>query len=126
MLSSPSKNNTITHNSISHNTIGIIINHCSNNLIAKNNFQSNSMDAIFIFNYGYHINNLPDELPKKQTNQWTQNYWGRPRLLPKLIKGGVIITIARGGFGNPKLPIIIPIPQFQYDLNPAIKPNDIR
>jgi parallel beta-helix repeat protein len=44
-----------------------------------------------------------------QTNTWNQNYWGRPRILPKLISG------YRGDFEGP---------WFNIDWNPAFLPYD--
>ena len=43
---------------------------------------------------------------------WSENYWGRPRILPKPIFGIMVI-------GS------VPIPWFNFDWNPAQEPYDI-
>jgi len=92
-----STSNTITSNSISSNNgNGINIWYSSNNTILKNNFLGNKRHAFF----------------KNCTNTWKQNYWNRPRILPKLIFG--IIKIGS-----------IWIPWFNIDWCPAKEPYDI-
>jgi hypothetical protein len=44
-------------------------------------------------------------------NQWSRNYWNRPRLLPKLIFGKIEIGSDR-------------ILWINIDWRPALKPND--
>ena len=77
------------------------------NRIIKNNFIQNRLFAIFEF---YESANV---------NIWTSNYWGRPRIFPKIILGLKMITIE---FLNK----VIGIPnKFQVDWRPAFKPYDI-
>ena len=86
------KNNNI----ISNNDMGLFILYSSNNTILKNNFLNNKRHAFF----------------KNCTNTWKQNYWDRPRILPKLIFG----TIKIGS---------IWIPWINIDWRPAKEPYDI-
>jgi parallel beta-helix repeat protein len=65
----------VSGNTIANNFIGININ-SNNNTIEKNNFFRNLHSTFFsTFN-----------------NSWNQNYWNRPRFLPKLIFGMVEIN----------------------------------
>lgn len=66
-----SSNNTIQGNNIWKNKQGVILVSSTNNSLEKNNFLGNKRHALF----------------KDSKNQWSQNYWGRPRFLPKLIFG---------------------------------------
>ncbi len=66
-------NNTIYKNNITKNLIGIYLEVSSNdNDIVKNNFRKNIVQAFFSDCY---------------TNNWNQNYWGKSRILTKLIYG---------------------------------------
>lgn len=66
-----SSNNTIQQNKIWKNKQGVIFVSSINNKLEKNNFLRNNRHAFF----------------EDSQNQWNQNYWGRPRILPKLIFG---------------------------------------
>lgn len=82
--------NTIYHNNITKNKIGIYLEKSSDhNKITYNNFRKNTVQAFF---YGC------------SDNTWENNYWNRPRILPKLIFGIVGLN---------------------FDKNPALKPYDI-
>jgi parallel beta-helix repeat protein len=89
---------TVSHNTIEDNPTGILIDASPRNLIDKNNFINNTQQAFF--NQG---------LGLTAGNHWTQNYWGRPRLLPYPIHGIVLIFV----------------PWIQFDWRPALKPYDI-
>jgi len=92
-----SSNNTVTMNNIAwNNGEGIDFNESSNNTISKNNFVNNKQQAFF-------------ECCK---NVWRQNYWNRPRILPKFIYGKIKIGTRE-------------IPWFNIDWRPALKPYDI-
>jgi len=92
--------NNIAGNTISKNRIGIYLyNSCSNNTIQRNNFLYNLLNAFIIFN-------------TRGKNEWKQNYWNRPRILPKLIFG----TMNIGNFA---------ILWFDIDWHPAKEPYDI-
>jgi hypothetical protein len=69
----------------------------SRNTIYKNNFLDNKRHAFFEGNW---------------RNKWKQNYWNRPRILPKLIFGEIKI-------GSKWLP------WFNIDWHPAKKLYDI-
>jgi len=68
-------NTFVSGNTISNNFIGININ-SNNNTIEKNNFYTNVFSTMF----------------SNPNNTWNQNYWNRPRFLPKLIFGMVEIN----------------------------------
>jgi parallel beta-helix repeat protein len=68
-----SNNNTISQNSISKNTYGVSLVSSSDNTILKNNFLRNTRHTLF----------------ENCTNQWNRNYWGRPRILPKIVFGTI-------------------------------------
>jgi len=93
-----SNNNILKSNKINLNRFGILPIESNNNTILKNNFHNNKLQASF--------NNC--------TNTWENNYWDRPRILPKIIFG----TRSLGNF-------IIPFPWFNIDWSPAQKPYDI-
>jgi parallel beta-helix repeat protein len=102
--------NTITDNTITGNTIslnnkyGIYLFVSDRNTIQKNNFLDNKRAAFF-------YNNV--EIKWKR-NTWKQNYWNRPRILPKLIFGEIEV-IEESIF----------MPWFNIDWRPAKKPYDI-
>ena len=74
----------------------------SQNIIKRNNFLHNKFPAIFIFR-GVVLGII-----------WRENYWGRPRLLPKIIIGFKMFAE------------VLPIPaRVQFDWHPAKKPYDI-
>jgi parallel beta-helix repeat protein len=66
-----SNDNTITGNNFSKNRQGVCLISSTNNTVLSNNFLRNKRQALF----------------ENCTNTWDQNYWGRPRFLPKLLVG---------------------------------------
>ena len=92
-----SNSNTISGNSISKNRQGIYFVSSTNNTVLKNNFLRNKRHALF----------------ENCTNIWNENYWGRPRILPKLIFG---IRIIQNKW---------PLPLFDIDWYPAQESYDI-
>jgi len=105
-----SSNNNIIGNNITSNNEGIWLTcgfHCvvspRKNTILKNNFLDNDQDASF-----YEL------LSFLNRNRWKQNYWNRPRILPKFIFGEIEII---GRFFT--------IPWINIDWNPAKEPYDI-
>ncbi|MFE3845887.1 NosD domain-containing protein [Thermoplasmatota archaeon] len=62
-----SMKNTIRHNSFSNNFMGILLQFSEENIIEKNNFQSNIIQAEFAYR-GLRINSF-------QINKWDKNYW---------------------------------------------------
>lgn len=93
-----SHNNTIVGNSILKNAVGIYLGSSTNNTVLSNNFGDNKQDATF---------------NTSRKNTWRQNYWSRPRFLPKLIVGTIEIK------ESSKL-----IVWFNVDWRPAFKPFD--
>ena len=87
---------TIKGNDISNNSKGIHLEYSYRNTVQKNNFLDNEQDAFFMTSF---------------INQWSQNYWNKPRLLPKLIRGNI--------------QLFIEFKWFNFDLRPALKPYDI-
>ena len=87
--------NNIEENTIKNNQIGILLQYksCYNN-ITKNNIQKNLIPALY---------------RRCKINYWNQNYWNRPRILPKLIPGTGLL-----GF-----------PRLNYDWHPAKQPYEI-
>jgi parallel beta-helix repeat protein len=105
-LSYYSDNNIIKSNNISKNWYGIEFSYSDSNTIIKNNFIDNK-----IRHASFEINSLPGK------NTWMQNYWNRPRLLPKIIFGWLEKRLNS---------YIIPIPWIEFDWFPAKEPYDIR
>jgi len=89
--------NIISGNNFLKNRQGIKLVSSNKNTILKNNFLKNKRHIFF----------------ENSSNIWNNNYWGRPRILPKLIFG--IINIQN----NKTSPI------FDIDWYPAKKPNNI-
>ncbi len=69
-----SNSNTITNNNISRNNMSILLENSNNNTFLKNNFLNNKRHAFF---------------RGCRENTWKQNYWNRPRILPKIIFGRI-------------------------------------
>jgi parallel beta-helix repeat protein len=91
-----SNHNVILENTISENEEGIKLDDSSNNTFQNNNCLRNTRHVLFV-----NCNNI-----------WNQNYWDRPRILPKLIFGKISI--------GP-----IEIPWFNIDWDPAFIPYNI-
>ena len=121
--------NTITGNNISlNNDDGIYIRYSNSNNIIGNNIISNNKYGIVIYGLGLYvskgntilknnlINNKRNAIFYSQPsslNHWDQNYWNRPRILPKLI------------FGRTSLIGKHEFPWINFDWRPALKPYDI-
>jgi len=102
-----SNSNTIIGNNISNNWYGIESDGYSN-IIQKNNFLNNYQNAFF----------SSRKILKR--NLWRQNYWSRPRLLPKFIRGEIIITLDISPPWD-----YVEIQWFAFDWRPAKEPYDI-
>lgn len=83
ILSIYTDNNSIEHNAFISNENSIFLYEAFSNRILKNNFVNNNQQQEY-FKY-WKIFNF-DEY-----NIWSQNYWDRYRLLPKLIPGAFIL-----------------------------------
>jgi nitrous oxidase accessory protein len=92
-------NTIIEKNFISHCRIGIIVESSHNTDISRNTFMNNTVHARF-----YDTNFF--------SNHWNENYWGRPRILPKPIIGIKEIDFIYPGF-------------IEFDWHPAKKQYDI-
>ena len=92
-------NNTVSENEIYNNKVGIRVTHGSvDNVIQNNNFKKNfPISAMFMV---------------RSTNSWDNNYWNRPRILPKPIIG--FKTVGK-----------ILIPWINIDWHPAKRPFEI-
>ena len=113
-----SNNLSIRDNLVSSNGKGITLNSSSGNTISGNSL-SNNEQGLFFFasreNTVYTNNFLKNKrhvLFENCTNTWTQNYWGRPRVLPKLI------------FGIRPIQNKWVLPAFDIDWHPAKTPYD--
>ena len=106
-----SSNNILRENTFSSDgIIGILLENAFDNLFVWNDFLNKTHAAFLIYDsdrLGLHA------------NTWLNNYWGRPRLMPKMIFGLKLLYV-----GDDYFPIIIPIPLFDYDLRPALLPHD--
>ena len=91
-----SDNNIIVSNSISKTYLCLQLVDSNNNIISKNNFLKKGNRVSF----------------SNCTNTWKENYWNRPRILPKLIFGF--------GSGSSWW-----IPHFNIDWHPAKEPYEI-
>jgi len=97
-----SNSNSITGNTIKNCECGIELSYSRNNIIQKNNFLENKRHAFF----------------ENCKNKWKNNYWNRPRLLPKPIIGAISINLP-WPFQD------IYIRWINFDLRPALRPYDI-
>lgn len=97
-VESGSNYNIIKKNMISHCKIGIFLSDAYDTLVTMNTFMNNIVHARF-------YNTL-------RPNHWNQNYWGRPRILPKPIIGIKDISHIYPGF-------------VEFDWHPALAPYDI-
>jgi parallel beta-helix repeat protein len=91
-----SSNNTLTGNTISREKRGVYLVSSTNNTLLSNNFLGNRRHALF----------------ENCSNTWNRNYWGRPRVLPKIILG-----VQSGDAAKPLL-------LFDIDWRPALGPYD--
>ena len=94
-----SDNNEFSYNTIKNCEYGIELISSISNTIIKNNFLKNKRHAYF----------------ENCKNKWKNNYWNRPRLLPKLILGAINIEIP-WPFQD------IYIRWLNFDLRPSLKP----
>jgi parallel beta-helix repeat protein len=122
-----SNNTIISYNNILNCRTGITIEYCNKCEISKNNIVNNSLCIDFQFgsrNSIVTMNNLMENTPNGKfidpinaNNTWYNNYWGRPRIFPKPIRGALII---KDEYPFPSL-----ILWLKFDWNPASEPYDI-
>jgi parallel beta-helix repeat protein len=107
-----SDNNTISYNLIRENIEGLQISDSSYNTIDKNNFIDNERDAFFTSIVYY-------DQKWRLYNKFKNNYWGKPKILPKPIFGKITVII-HNHFGGSRT-----FPWMNLDRYPAIKPHTI-
>ena len=122
-----SNHTIISYNKIFNCRRGIFLEYCNKCEISKNNIVNNSLHIDFYFgsrNSVITMNNLignrPYALfldPINANNTWYNNYWGRARILPKPIRGGLII--------KDEYPFPLLILWIKFDWHPAKEPYDI-
>jgi parallel beta-helix repeat protein len=138
-----SDDNIIAHNNISSNELGLMVVYSDNHTISSNNIRNNDLLGIRLDlsrNCAIYENNFihngrirtmfskmmflgsiyGDYSILKSNNQWDRNYWGRSRLLPYIIFGGLVYDATITGF-NP----FIFVPFYQFDWHPAKEPYDL-
>jgi len=122
----PSYNNYIYENEVSENTIGInllpsfnSLTYTKNNTISKNTFYKNKIGLQLYYSEGNKVINntfrkniLSATFIDCKQNFWFNNYWNKPRILPKTIIGFKML-------GK------IPFPFWlNFDKNPALEPYE--
>jgi len=105
-----SSNNKIIRNYLNGHTIGMFIADSSDNEITYNRFENKSRKREGIWLYGRYAVSFDS------TNYWDHNYWGRRRILPKIIFG----------YNDVKDPWYKHLPNaFDIDWHPAEEPYEI-
>jgi len=114
-------NNNISKNQIYNNPIGIKFRgNTTNTAVYKNNITNNKMgiyleasaDNNHIISNNFRKNTIHAFFNGCSTNNWDNNYWNRPRVLPKAIFGFKPVSN-------------IKIPYMNFDKNPALTPYEI-
>lgn len=90
---------SFTRNTIRHCLWGIYLEMAATTTIAQNNFLDTLLDAVFYTAF---------------LNHWAGNYWGKSRILPKIIPGSILIYDEPFPYGRSFV-----IPWFNLDLHPA-------
>ena len=110
-----SVNNTIYRNEIAYSkSYSIDLELSYSNKIYENNFKRKILRGAHIW-WSYDLIHYI-KYPHKR-NQWYNNYWDNPRLLPKIIKGELIWTLTKF--------LYFLRPWYQFDWHPAQEPYDI-
>jgi len=97
-------NNIVRKNTLINNDLGISIGYSVRNLILRNNFMNNIEDANFAIHKLYNI------------NIFLNNYWSRPLVFPKIIKGKLMLWRNEDWVTRDWI---------YFDLRPALIPNRI-
>jgi len=129
ILSDYCHQNTLTKNIVINNECGIHIQDSNDSFIIRNHVESNLLFGISLVSANGNIvsgNNIINNRPngyfayarsEYYDNEWDGNYWGRPRIFPKVIIGfKELITIRK---------LWNPIILFELDRNPSQEPYDI-
>ncbi len=117
-------NNTIQRNTIIDNKWGVSISYSSQNKVLENNIFNNEKNAMVD---AYTVGLLRF---RWFDHTWDGNYWGRFRLIPKLIPGFCLFIILNFPFFYFNINIFdhnlfLFIPVFKFDWHPAREPYDI-
>ena len=122
-----SSNSIISYNYIFNCRTGIFLEYCNKIEILKNNIVNNSLHIELYFgsmNSIITMNNLIGHRPMalfcdpiNANNNWNNNYWGRAKVLPRPIRGALIL---KDQYPFPTLILWI-----KFDWNPAREPYDI-
>ena len=124
-----SNNTSISYNNILNCRIGISLAYCNNSKIFKNNLVNNSQSIDFYIgsrNSIVTMNNFYRRRwffalfndPINANNIWYRNYWGRPRILPKMIIGNLIL--------DDEYPFYKSRFYIKFDWHPALRLYDIK
>ena len=116
-----SSNTRICNNSITNNWYGIHLEDSSLNVISRNSIQRNIQSVFLERSIGTTItsntfrgNSDEHELFVDSIGTlWYDNYWNRPRILPVIIHGSMIVPLGQLG---------IPLPWLNVDLHPRLLP----
>ena len=92
------ENNIIDNDHIKGESGSVLIYSCSDNKIHNNNFINNGKGIYFLL---------------CKSNNWDGNYWDKPRIFPKLIRGKTMGLL------------ILLWPWFNIDWHPAKEPYDL-
>ena len=74
---------TISNNIFSNNELGVFLLMTYRTQIIENIFNENQLHATYFY----------DRFSLESENHWNGNYWGRPRLIPKIIPGLQLIIL---------------------------------
>ncbi len=94
---------------------GIYLTNCKNCIVTENNFMNKNCKVTFLYLY--------PSCPRNSNNNFDNNYWYKPRVIPKLISG-FIMPSSYLLFLLLILLRILP-PCFHIDWHPAQEPHDI-
>lgn len=123
-----SQNTQVSHNLIDSSNVGIMVSHCLHSIVIQNTIRHCL--------WGIYLELAADTTIKQNTilntklcagfynsilNHWTDNYWGRPKILLKIIPGIILIYKHPDPFHYKT----IIIPWINVDRHPALKPYDI-
>ena len=122
-----SYNTLVSYNSVINCRTGLFLSHCTNTQILSNNFVNNSLCVDFYYistNSLVSMNNFVGRWPQAlfcdplyANNTWIHNYWSRPRILPKIIPGKLIL--------KNESPYPTLMGWVKFDMHPAKEPYDI-
>jgi len=120
-----SKNTIVSHNQINASAIGISVSGCRHCTVQMNTIQNCSWGVYLELTLADTVtqnnlinNTLDAAFYTAILNHWTNNYWGRPRTLPKIIPGMILVFESSFPYYRPT----IIIPWMNVDWHPATHP----